>query len=267
MDFYIRDASTDGKRIIYRCGADLYVYNPESARASRVEFDYAAPQVQRARKFIDAKRFLEDYELSQGGSSLVLIDRGRPFMMENWEGGTLQLGKEDGVRYRLARWVDDDVIMVSDEGEEHLEIYDKKGEFIKRIDGDMGRAYELRISHRKAAISNHRNEILIVDLETSEVRVVDKSDYDSIGGADWSPDGRQIVFAHTITPLVDDEFTSDISMIDLPTGKITPLCMTKASETTPVYSLDGTKFVDNKNAGPVPIEEKNRPLWPVLLHL
>jgi tricorn protease len=193
-DFYVRDASTDGERIVYRCGCDIYSYDPEDGE-KKIEFEYAAPQIQRTRRFIDAKKFLEDYDLSPDGNSLALIDRGRPFMMGNWEGGVLQIGVEDGVRYRLARWLDEDrMIVVSDEGEEHLEIYDKRGKLVKRIDADTGRAYEIKVSHGKAAISNHRNEILVVDLETSDVKVVDRSDY-TAGGFDWSSDGRYLAYS------------------------------------------------------------------------
>jgi len=196
MDFYIRDASTDGNRIVYRCGADLYIYDPDKEKESRVEFDYTAPRIQRARKFIDAKKFLEDYELS--ADTLAIVDRGKPFIMESWDGGAIQLGKEDGVRYRLARWIDEDIIVVSSEGKEHLEIYNRRGELTKIIDADIGRAYEVKVSHGKAAVSNHRNEILVVDLETSKVKVVDRSEY-ALGSFDWSSNGRYLAYSFALS--------------------------------------------------------------------
>jgi dipeptidyl aminopeptidase/acylaminoacyl peptidase len=62
------------------------------------------------------------------------------------------------------------------------------------------------------------------------------------GGAtpfDWSPDGKTIAFSHTKTPKVDDWPTADLSMVDVESGKVTPLATTGAAETTPRYSPDG----------------------------
>lgn len=36
-DFYVRHASCDGERIVYQCGAELWLYNPEAGRSRRLE--------------------------------------------------------------------------------------------------------------------------------------------------------------------------------------------------------------------------------------
>jgi dipeptidyl aminopeptidase/acylaminoacyl peptidase len=56
---------------------------------------------------------------------------------------------------------------------------------------------------------------------------------------DWSPDSTRIVFTHQPTPLVDDWQKTDLSLIDVATGKITPVAATAAAETQPVFSPDG----------------------------
>ena len=62
------------------------------------------------------------------------------------------------------------------------------------------------------------------------------------GSFDWSPYGNSIVFAHRKTPSADDWTTSDVSIVDVATGQITPLASTGASEFAPIFSPDG-KFV------------------------
>lgn len=59
------------------------------------------------------------------------------------------------------------------------------------------------------------------------------------GSFDWSPDGKSIVFAHRKSPGADDWTTSDVSIIDVTTGNMTPLATTGRSEFAPLYSPDG----------------------------
>ncbi|TXT38097.1 MAG: peptidase S9 prolyl oligopeptidase [Planctomycetota bacterium] len=59
------------------------------------------------------------------------------------------------------------------------------------------------------------------------------------GSFDWSPDGKSIVFAHRKSPGADDWTTSDISIVDVTSGKVAPLATTGASEFAPLFSPDG----------------------------
>jgi dipeptidyl aminopeptidase/acylaminoacyl peptidase len=57
---------------------------------------------------------------------------------------------------------------------------------------------------------------------------------------DWSPDGKHIVFSHQPTPSADDWTKSDVSLVEVAAGKVTPLAQTPAAESQPLYSPDGT---------------------------
>jgi CubicO group peptidase (beta-lactamase class C family)/dipeptidyl aminopeptidase/acylaminoacyl peptidase len=56
---------------------------------------------------------------------------------------------------------------------------------------------------------------------------------------DWSPDSKTIVFAHRRSPKADDWTTTDVSLVDVATAKVTPLAKTAASEFSPYFSPDG----------------------------
>jgi dipeptidyl aminopeptidase/acylaminoacyl peptidase len=56
---------------------------------------------------------------------------------------------------------------------------------------------------------------------------------------DWSSDGSRIAFGHVKSPLANDWTTSDVSVIDVASGKVTDLAATAAAESSPVYSPDG----------------------------
>lgn len=59
------------------------------------------------------------------------------------------------------------------------------------------------------------------------------------GSFDWSPNGKSIVFAHRKSPGADDWTTSDVSIIDVTSGDLTPLATTSRSEFAPLFSPDG----------------------------
>jgi dipeptidyl aminopeptidase/acylaminoacyl peptidase len=56
---------------------------------------------------------------------------------------------------------------------------------------------------------------------------------------DWSPDGSRIAFSHAKTPVANDWTTSDVSVVDVATGKVTIFADTPAAENAPLFSPDG----------------------------
>ena len=56
---------------------------------------------------------------------------------------------------------------------------------------------------------------------------------------DWSPDGSRIVFSHSKTPVANDWTTSDVSVVEVSSGKVTVFANTAAAENSPLYSPDG----------------------------
>ncbi|MDI1243303.1 MAG: S9 family peptidase [bacterium] len=67
---------------------------------------------------------------------------------------------------------------------------------------------------------------------------------------DWSRDGSRIAFAHVSSPSVNDWPTSDVSAVEVATGKITPVAATDASEGGPNYSPDGKWLAISTSDGP-----------------
>jgi tricorn protease len=201
-EFYARNASTDGVRIVYHAGADIHLLDPQTGETRRVEIAYHSPHIQRSRKFPEAAKHLEDYAPSPDGSMLALVHRGKTFTMGNWEGSVLQHGVHNGVRYRLTRWLKDGkrVVTVSDEGgEDQLEIHATDGLTLptKLPSLDLGRLQRLKVSPQKdeIALTNHRQELILVDLEKGTTKTVDQDRYGPIFDYDWSPDGRWIAYS------------------------------------------------------------------------
>ena len=203
-DFYARNAYTDGKRIVYHKGTDIFLFDTVSNKSRKIDIEYKSPCIQRNRKFVECDKYLEDYELNEDGSKITVTARGGAFSLANWESSVQQYGKGSGVRYRLSRFLDKDrLVMISDEGgEEYIEIYNIKANKLEnKINGlDIGRPYELKkIPNRNGIVlSNHRHELIYVDISEKKIRILDRSRYGPIEGFDPSPDGKWIAYSTTI---------------------------------------------------------------------
>ena len=73
----------------------------------------------------------------------------------------------------------------------------------------------------------------------------------NVNAFDWSADGKSIVFSHGLSPEVNHNIYSDISMIEIETGKIQSIATTAAGETNPQFSPDGKLLVYYCTADPV----------------
>ena len=244
--YYARSAQTDGTHIVYHAGADLFVYNIENNTDTRVDVDFRSPRIQRQRKFVSASRYLREYALIPDGHALALTVRGKPFTMANWEGAALQHGERRGARYRFTKWLNDGkrLVTLSDVGgEEALEIHTRDGSAeVVRLDAlDFGHVRSLEVSPQTKddkndclLLINNRFELLHIDLETQEMRVLDKSHYQNIQGAVWSPDGEWCAYSFPST-----ETTRSIKLCKIETGETWLVTQPEFSDFSPAWDPDG----------------------------
>jgi tricorn protease len=205
-DFYVRYPATDGQRVVYHAGADLYLYDPATGDGGKIDVEFRSPRVQCNRKFVAAEKFLDGYALHPKGHSVALTSRGKAFTMALWEGAVRQHGDADDARSRLAEWLPDGerIVLVSDEGgEERLEVHraDLSAPPVV-LDGlDLGRVYGLSVCPKDSVVSiaNHRYELTTVDLDEGKANVVDRSEFAGISSGAWSADGRWLAYTFANT--------------------------------------------------------------------
>ena len=257
--YYCRSAQTDGTRIVYHAGADLWIYEIENDTNSQVNVDFRSPRIQRQRKFVNASKYLQDSMPSADGRSVALTSRGKLFSMANWDGAVLQHGDRNGTRYRGPRWLNDGkrIVALSDAGgEEALEIHTCNGSAeVRRLDElEIGHGRQLTVCPKgddlkdQLLIVNQRFELLHIELETPEMQVLDKSEYGRIGGATWSPDGKWIAYSFPVT-----ETTSSIKLCNVETGETFYVTQPEFRDFAPAWDPDGKYlyFLSHREFDPV----------------
>ena len=254
-NYYARNASTDGKSIVYHSGADIWRYDLETLNTEKIDIDFRSPMIQKSRKYANTQQYLEDYYLDDQNNMISYTSRGKAFTMGNWDGPVYQLGDTHGVRYRFPRFFrnDEKILMFSDKsGEERIEIHHFDGtKRPKIIDGlNTGRPYQVNMSPKeeKALILNHRHELLLFDLKTEKIKKIDQSKFSPIWGCDWSPDGKYVAYDCSLNIR-----SSVIKIYELKSGKSHIVTDPVLNDIQPVFDPSGKylTFLSSRVFNPV----------------
>ncbi|HVE49575.1 MAG TPA: S41 family peptidase [Casimicrobiaceae bacterium] len=236
-DFYARHAQTDGKRVVYQCGATLWLFDAANETTRSLDIRLPSHRTQAARRFVPASEHIESFRPHPEGHSVALTARGKVFSFALWEGAVRQLGDANKGRYRHAQWLGDGntLVAIGDaSGEERVETF--AGENARQLPWDIGRVVAMRAAPRdmKIAIANHRNDVLIGDIETGKLINVDHSDALRTEDLAWSPDGKWLAYTFWTSPR-----HCAIKLFDVAKGTSTLVTQPEFRDYAPAFDPEG----------------------------
>ncbi len=239
-EFYARAASTDGTRIVYQNAGDLWVLDSLDAQPRKLDIALGGPRTATRPRPVSSRP--DDFHPDKTGRASVVEVRGTVHWVTHRDGPVRALAEQAGVRARLPRVVGDGVVWVTDaEGEEGLEFApvggNEPGNAPRRVAvGKLGRVLELAVAPdgRRLAVATHDGRLLLVDVESGEVREVLRDANPNVTDLAFSPDSNWLAWSHPgPLPLrhIRMTNTTDLSVVD-----VTPL---RFVDFSPTFTEDG----------------------------
>jgi len=252
-NFYTRNATTDGKSIVYHAGSDIYLFNIKENNYKKLNIIYNSGFIDKSRKFVSPLQYLENFSLSKDGLYSNIISRGKIFTMGNWSGPALQYGEKQGVRYRYSYFLNDNksLFVSSDEGgEECFQLHSiANSKKIKNLKSNVGRPIDIKQSpiSDSFTIENHKHELFLLDIKKDTLIKIDHSKYCGMSH-NWSPDGNFIAYSISKTSRV-----AIIKIYDIKNKKSFEITDAINDDFSPVFDDTGKylAFISKRTFNPV----------------
>lgn len=254
-EYYVRFPSSDGQRIIYTAGGQIGLLDVKDGTNRIIEVSAPSATPQAVRRFVHASEELEHFAPQPDGTGLVLVSRGQPFTMPHWEEAVVHHGVGSQTRYRLTEWFADckRFAVVSDaRGQEAIYIHNVDAPQEPQVvtEDDVGRITELAVSPTDdtVAFANHRHELMVLDVDKKQTRVLDKSLAHRVTDIAFSPDGRYIAYCWWQTP-----DTAIIRIAKVKSGKVHDVTPALRIDRSPAWDPEGKYlyFISTRDFNPV----------------
>ncbi len=219
---YVRNPSTDGRRIVYHVAGDIWILDgPDAPGPRRIEVSLGSPAAARTPRLISARDHLGALDCDQTGQASVVEVRGTVHWLTHKDGPARALHVDPAARARLPRVLGDtgQVVWVTDAaGADALEIAGVDGVSreaargegagrtgaVRLAEGLLGHVTSLAASPDGATVAAaaHDGRLLLVDVASGRVTELARSEDGPVEGPSWSPDSAWLAWSQpAIRPL------------------------------------------------------------------
>ncbi len=242
-DYYVRNLSVRRGKAVYQLAGDIYIIDLETDKSNKIIIDLASPLKPERAYFTLTDKFIDDMDISDDSEHSLFTVRGKLSVLPNWSGASKVLGKKQGVRYRLAKYINDegDIICASDEGEEerielHHSTYLREKEVLATL--PAGRVKKIYPSNdgKKAIVISSQGVFYIMDIENKTLNEFDKTESIFINyKQSWSPDDRYIAYSKVF----GKEDTASIFIYDTQNGEVLRVTDIEFNDYNPQFDPEG----------------------------
>jgi tricorn protease len=241
--FDVQSASLSDGRIVYQCGADLWLLDLKTNQDAIIPItlvsDFDQLRDHWVKKPLD---YLSIAHIAPDGSAAVFTARGEVFTLPAAASGrTVKVAANSGIRYREARYTPDGKSIIA------LSTETGETEFWKYPANGLGKAEQLTKDAKVLRLDGisspdghwlaHRDkdqQLWIFDLRTKTDKRIAQSLNGEFNDLSWSPDSQWLAYVET----ADNTF-DQIKILNVNTGAIQALTSDRYDSVNPIWSSDG----------------------------
>ena len=240
--FDVQYASMGDGRIVYQCGADVWLLDLNAGQDAIVPItlvsDFDQLRDHWVKKPLD---YLTGAHIAPDGSAAVFTARGEVFTLPVLSGRIVKVAGNSGIRYREARYMPDgkSIVAISTQtGETEFWKYPANGvgapeqwtkdgkvlrwEGVPSPDGHW-------LAHR-----DKDQQLWLYDIKNKTDKRIAQSMMDDFSDLTWSPDSKWLAYGEVAT----NTFTQ-IKVLNVNTGAITAMTSDRYNSGNPAWSTDG----------------------------
>lgn len=243
-DFPVTGPVAGGGRIVYEQAGWLHLFDPQSARAQRLQIGVAADLIETRPRFVSGEQYLRGASLSPSGARAAISFRGEVLTVPAEKGDPRNLTNTTGAHERHPVWSPDGktVAYFSDEsGEYQLVLAPQDGKGERRVLPVGGAGFYEDPSwspdSQKISFLDNSQSLLWIDLASGRVTKVDQEPVYGVLSTiphAWSPDSKWLTYAvSTRTGF------RQVKVHELATGATQAVTDGLADATNPVFDANG----------------------------
>jgi len=235
-------ASLSNGRIVYQCGADLWLLDLKTGHDAIIDISLVSDFDQLRDHWVKTPlEYLTGVHISPTGDAAVFTARGEVFTLPAKSGRIVKVAGKSGVRYREARYMPDgkSIIALSTEsGETEFWKYPANG-----IGAPEQWTHDAKVLRWEGVPSPdgrwlaHRDkdqQLWLYDTKTKQQKLIAQSMVDDFADLTWSPDSQWLAYVEAAT----DTF-SQVKVLNANTGAVHALTSDRYNSFNPAWSADG----------------------------
>jgi len=220
-DYDVHFPSIGPDAIVYEAGGDLYLMNLSDNSSKKVNVEIVDDQYLARDKYIDAKDYLENFNISPDGNRVVIESRGEILSLPKENGPIYNLSQSSGSAERFPSWSPDGKTVAywtDKSGEYELALYNyETGEEETVTSTGKGYKYNLYWSpdSKHLVFINQAMEIYLFTVDGKSLMKIDQAKWLFHGGlsafnASWSSDSKWIAYSRGLDNNNDAIFLFDV---------------------------------------------------------
>jgi tricorn protease len=242
--FYARQASTDGRRVVYQAAGELWLLEDLDGEPRPLEIELGGARPARRPRLMTGRDHLGDLSCDHDGRASAIEVRGTVHWLTHRDGPARTLAADPRARARLPRVLGrtGQVVWVTDaDGVDALEVAPATGlqpgaQARRLASGELGSVDDLMTAPdgSTVAAAAHDGRLLLVDLATAHVHELAASADGPVGDLAFSPDSAWLAWSQP-----GPEPLRRIRLARLADRTVTDVTSTRFMDTDPVFTLDG----------------------------